>query len=285
MVSKSQVSRLCAELDAEVERFRQRRLDGPYPYVWLDATFIKVRSEGRVVSMAIVIAIGVRASGEREVLGLDLGPSEDGAEAQQFLRGLLARGLSGVRLVIGDAHQGLKGAIRAVLQGASYQRCRAHFMRNALAHVSKSAAEMVAATIRTVFVQPEAASAREQWLRVAESFREGFPRLTQLLEGAEEEVLAYLAFPREHWRQIWSNNPLERPTRRSSGGRRWSASFRTRGLSFGWSVPSWPSSTTSGKSAGATSAPNRWPSWAAGMGARESRPSRSRRGKKRAVKC
>ena len=115
-----------------------------------------------------------------------------------------------MRLVIGDAHQGLKGAIRAVLQGASYQRCRVHFMRNALAHVSKSAAEMVAATIRTVFVQPEAASAREQWLRVAESFREGFPRLTQLLEGAEEEVLAYLAFPREHWRQIWSNNPLER---------------------------------------------------------------------------
>jgi putative transposase len=209
-VSKSQVSRLCRELDAEVERFRTRRLTGPYPYVWLDATFVKVRRDGRVVSMAIVLAIGVRATGEREVLGLDLGPSEEGAFWVQFLRGLVARGLGGVKLVISDAHAGLKGAIGAVLQGAGWQRCRVHFVRNALAHVPKSAAQMVAATIRTVFVQPDATSARDQWRRVADGFRARFPRLAELMDAAEEEVLAYLAFPPEHWRQIWSNNPLER---------------------------------------------------------------------------
>jgi putative transposase len=209
-ISKSQVSRLCAELDAEVERFRARRLEGPHPYVWLDATFVKVRDGGRVVSMAVVIAIGVRATGEREVLGLDVGPSEDGAFWHQFLRGLVARGLAGVRLVTSDAHEGLRGAIAAVLQGAAWQRCRVHFVRNALAFVPKSAAPMVAATVRTVFVQPDPASAREQWRRVADSFRPRFPRLAALLDEAEADVLAYLAFPREHWRQIWSNNPLER---------------------------------------------------------------------------
>jgi len=209
-ISKSQVSRLCQALDGEGERFRTRRLEGPYPYVWLDATFVKVRDQGRVVSMAVVVAIGVRASGEREVLGLDVGPSEDGAFWLQFLRGLVARGLSGVKLVISDAHQGLKGAIAAVLQGAGWQRCRVHFVRNALALVPKTAAQMVAATIRTVFVQPDAAAAREQWRRIADSFRSRFPRLAALLDEAEADVLAYLAFPPEHWRQIWSNNPLER---------------------------------------------------------------------------
>ena len=209
-VSKSQVSRLCQELDAEVERFRSRKLEGDYPYVWLDATFVKVRDNGRVVSMAVVIAIGVKATGEREVLGLDVGHSEDGAFWTQFLRGLVARGLSGVKLVISDAHEGLKGAIAAVLQGAAWQRCRVHFVRNALALVPKAAAQMVAATIRTVFVQPDPVSAREQWRRVAESFRPRFPRLAQLMEEAEADVLAYLAFPAEHWRQLWSTNPLER---------------------------------------------------------------------------
>ena len=209
-ISKSQVSRLCAELDAEVERFRTRRLEGPYPYVWLDATFLKVRDEGRVVSMAVVLAIGVSAAGQREVLGLDVGPSADGAFWLQFLRGLVARGLGGVQLVISDAHQGLKGAITAVLQGASWQRCRVHFVRNALALVPKSAAQMVAATIRTVFVQPDVATARETWRKVADGFRPRWPRLAELLDEAEADVLAYLAFPGEHWRQIWSNNPLER---------------------------------------------------------------------------
>jgi putative transposase len=209
-VSKSQVSRLCRELDAEVERFRTRRLEGPYPYAWLDATFVKVREGGRVISMAVVIAIGVRATGEREVLGLDVGPSEDGAFWLQFLRGLVARGLSGVQLVTSDAHQGLKGAIAAVLQGAGWQRCRVHFVRNALALVPKAAQQMVAATIRTVFVQPDAVTARETWRKVADGFRPRWPRLAELLDEAEADVLAYLAFPSEHWRQIWSNNPLER---------------------------------------------------------------------------
>ena len=212
-ISKSQVSRLCQGLDSEVERFRSRRLEGGYPYVWLDATYLKVREACRVVSMAVVIAIGVRATGEREVLGLDVGPSEDGAFWTGFLRGLVARGLSGVKLVVSDAHEGLKGAISAVLQGASWQRCRVHFMRNALALVPKAASQMVAATIRTVFVQPDEASAHEQWRRVADSFRGRYPRLSRLLDDAEADVLAYLAFPREHWRQIWSNNPLERLNR------------------------------------------------------------------------
>ena len=174
-ISKSQVSRMCQELDEEVEGFRTRELEGPYPYLWLDATFVKVREQGRVVSQAVVIAIGVKASGEREVLGLDVGPSEDGAFWLQFLRGLVARGLKGVKLAISDAHQGLKGAIEAVLQGASWQRGRVHFIRNALALVPKTAASMVAATIRTVFVQPDAASAREQWQRVIDNLGPNFP--------------------------------------------------------------------------------------------------------------
>jgi putative transposase len=212
-ISKSQVSRLCQELDTEVERFRTRPLDGPYPYCWLDATFVKARQDGRVVNVAVVIAIGVDASGQREVLGLDVGPSEDGAFWLAFLRSLVARGLSGVKLVTSDAHQGLKAAIAATLQGASWQRCRTHAMRSALALVPKSAQQMVAATIRTVFVQPDPASAREQWRKVADSFRPRFPKLAQLLDEAEPDVLAYLAFPPEHWRQAWSNNPLERLNR------------------------------------------------------------------------
>ncbi len=209
-ISKSEVSRLCAALDAEVERFRTRPLTGAYPYLWLDATYLKVRQDGRVVSMAVVIAIGVNAEGRREVLGLDVGPSEEEAFWEQFLRGLVERGLTGVRLVISDAHAGLKRALTTVVQGASWQRCRVHFVRNALALVPKSAQQLVAATIRTVFAQPDALSAREQWRRVADGFRARFPRLADLMDAAESDVLAYLAFPSAHWRQIWSNNPLER---------------------------------------------------------------------------
>jgi putative transposase len=204
------VSRLCATLDAEVERFRSRPLTGQYPYVWLDATYLKVRQNGRVVSMAVVIAIGVTAEGKREVLGLDVGPSEEEAFWEQFLRGLVERGLTGVQLVISDAHAGLKRALTTILQGASWQRCRVHFVRNALALVPKSAQQLVAATIRTVFAQPDTTSAWEQWRRVADGFRERFPRLADLMDDAESDVLAYLAFPSPHWRQIWSNNPLER---------------------------------------------------------------------------
>ncbi len=209
-ISKSQVSRLWQELDGVVERLRSRRLEGPYPYVWLDATFVTVRVDGRVGSMAVVIATSVRLSGEREVLGFDVGPSEDGAFWLRFLRSLVARGLSGVQLVISDAHQGLAGAIAAVVQGASWQRCRVHFVRNALALVPKGAQPWVAATIRTAFAQADAVQAREQWRRVADGCRDRFPRLAALLDEAEADVLAYLAFPIEHWRQIWSNNPLER---------------------------------------------------------------------------
>lgn len=209
-ISKSQVSRMCAELDKEVESFRTRKLIGPYPYIWLDATFVKVRDNGRVISQAIVIAIGVTASGEREVLGLDVGPSESGAFWLAFLRSLVARGLAGVRLVISDAHSGLKMAIESILQGAVWQRCRVHFVRDALALVPKHAQQMVAATIRTVFVQPDAASARTTWRAVGESFRSRFPRLTTMLAEAEDDVLAYAQFPPAHWHQVWSNNPLER---------------------------------------------------------------------------
>ncbi len=212
-ISKSQVSRLCQALDGEVERFRTRKLDGPYPYLWLDATFPKVRQDGRVVSMALVIAIGVNARGEREVLGLDAGPSEDGAFWLSFLRSLVARGLAGVQLVTSDAHGGLKAAIAAVLHGAGWQRCRVHWLRNAMALVPKSAQQMVGATVRTVFTQPDAASTREQWRRVADGFRERFERVAQLMDETEEDVLAYLSFPHAHWRQIWSTNPLERLNR------------------------------------------------------------------------
>ena len=214
-ISKSQVSLLCQELDGEVERFRTRPLgDAAYPYVWLDATFLKGRQQGRVVAQAVVIAIGLNAaSGQREVLGLDVGPSEDGAFWLAFLRGLVARGLAGVHLVVSDAHEGLKAAICSVLHGASWQRCRVHFVRNALGFVPKSAQQLVAATIRTVFAQPEAEAARAQWRHVADGFRSRYPRLAELLDEAEVDVLAYLAFPAEHWRQIWSNNPLERRNR------------------------------------------------------------------------
>jgi transposase-like protein len=210
-ISKSRVSELCEELDEEVERFRSRPLEGPYPYVWVDATYVKARQHGRVAATAVVIAVGVNGqSGEREVLGLDVGPSEDGAFWTSFLRTLVARGLSGVRLVTSDSHRGLKGAIEAILVGASWQRCRVHFMRNALSLVPKATQQMVGATIRTVFAQPDALSAREQWRRVSDGFRPRFPRLSELMDEAEQDVLAYASFPQEHWQKIWSNNPLER---------------------------------------------------------------------------
>jgi putative transposase len=210
-ISKSRVSELCEELDEEVERFRSRPLEGAYPYVWVDATYLKARQDGRVASVAVVIAVGVKAqTGEREVLGLDVGPSEDGAFWTSFLRSLVARGLSGVRLVTSDSHRGLKSAVEAVLAGASWQRCRVHFMRNAPSLVPKAAQQMAGATIRTVFAQPDVGSAHEQWRRVTEGFSSRFPRLSFLMEEAEEDVLSYATFPQEHWQKIWSNNPLER---------------------------------------------------------------------------
>jgi putative transposase len=209
-ISKSQVSRLCAELDGEVERFRGRPLSSAYPYLWVDATFGKGRVDGRVVSLAVVVAVGVREDGGCEVLGVDVGPSEEGTFWLAFLRGLVARGLTGVQLVTSDAPTGLRQAIGAVLHGASWQRCRVHFLRNALALVPKATQQLVAATIRTVFAQPTAAAARQQWRQVADGFRSRFPRLAALMDEAESDVLAYLAFPATHGRQIWSTNPRER---------------------------------------------------------------------------
>jgi len=210
-ISKSQVSRMAAELDAEVAEFRNRPLDGgPYTYVSLDALSQKVREGGRIVNVAVVIAVGVNAEGHREVLGFDVITTEDGAGWLAFLRGLVARGLAGVTLVTSDAHPGLVDAVRSTLTGATWQRCRTHFMRNLLTRVPRSAQAVVATLVRTIFAQPDAASVWEQHARVVEQLTERFPAAAELLADAAPDVLAFTAFPKEHWRQIWSNNPQER---------------------------------------------------------------------------
>jgi putative transposase len=209
-ISKSEVSRMAASLDAQVTAFRTRRLDAEYPYIWVDARYEYVREDQRVQSMAVVIAYGVRAEGVREVLGLDIGLSEDVVLWREFLQGLVARGVRGVKLVISDAHPGLKQAVKEVFLGAGWQRCRVHFMRNLLARVPKSAQAMVAATVRTIFDQPDRAAAEAQLLQVVEALGERFPAVTQLLLEAEGEILTFYDFPPEHRRQIYSTNPLER---------------------------------------------------------------------------
>ena len=213
-MSKSQVSELAKNLDDRVAEFRDRPLDsGPYAYVWLDALFHKVREGGRVVSVATVVATGVNSDGQREILGIDVVSAEDGASWTAFLRGLVARGLSGVALVISDAHEGLKGAIAAVLTGASWQRCRTHFMRNLLTRVPKSAQGLVATLVRTIFAQPDEVQVHAQFNRVVDQLECQFPDAAELLVNAEADLLAFSAFPEEHWRQIWSNNPQERLNR------------------------------------------------------------------------
>ena len=210
-ISRSQVSELAKSLDEVVASFRTRPLDaGPYPYLWLDALTQRVREGGRIVVVHAVIATGVNAQGFREVLGVDLVTSEDGAAWTQLLRDLVARGLSGVQLVISDAHAGLVEAVRAVLPGASWQRCRTHAMRNLLTRVPKSAQSLVATLVRTIFAQPDAASTWAQHERICEQLAERFPQATALLADAAEDLLAFASFPKEHWRQIWSNNPQER---------------------------------------------------------------------------
>jgi transposase-like protein len=210
-LSKSQVSRMATELDAEVAAFRNRPLDGgPYTYLSLDAMTQKVREGGRIVNVAVVIAVGVNAEGHREVLGFDVITTEDGAGWLAFLRGLVARGLAGTTLVISDAHPGLVDAVRSTLTGATWQRCRTHFMRNLLTRVPKSAQAMVATLVRTTFAQPDAASVWEQHARVVDQLTERFPAAAELLADAAPDVLAFTAFPKEHWKQIWSNNPQER---------------------------------------------------------------------------
>lgn len=210
-ISKSQVSELAKNLDERVAEFRNRPLDaGPYAYVWLDALFHKVREGGRVVSLATVIATGVNADGHREILGVDVISAEDGAGWTAFLRGLVARGLSGVALVVSDAHEGLKNAIAAVFDGASWQRCRTHFMRNLLTRVPKAAQAMVATLVRTIFAQPDATQVKAQFNRVIDQLLAQFPAAGELLVDAEADLLGFSGFPNEHWTQIWSNNPQER---------------------------------------------------------------------------
>ena len=208
-ISKSQVSRLCGELDERVQAFLGRPLEGDWPYLWLDATYLKAREAGRVVSKAAVIAVGVNGEGRREVLGLAVGPAETEAFWTAFLRDLVRRGLGGVRLVISDSHEGLKAAVAKVLS-AAWQRCRVHFIRNALAHVPRRQHSMVAAVIRTAFVQENQAQASAQWRETADKLRDRFPRLAALMDEAEADVLAFMAFPKEHWPQLASTNPLER---------------------------------------------------------------------------
>ncbi len=213
-ISKSEVSRICADLDVEVGVFRDRSLaDTTYPYVFLDATYCKARVNHRVVSQAVVIATGVTGDGRREVLGFDVGDSEDGAYWTAFLRSLKARGLAGVQLVISDAHTGLKQAIQAVMLGAAWQRCRVHFARNVLSVVPRGNAEMVAAAIRTVFAQPDAEHVGEQFETIATMLGRQVPKVEQMMRDAKDDLLAFAAFPQQHWRKIWSTNPLERVNR------------------------------------------------------------------------
>lgn len=213
-ISKSQVSELAKSLDGMVEEFRNRPLDSDhYTYLWVDALYHRVREGGRVVNVATLIAVAVDAEGHREIVGLDVVTGEDGASWTSFLRGLVARGLKGVKLVISDSHEGLKQAIAAVLTGASWQRCRVHFIRNVMVRVPKSLQPMVATLIRTIFSQPDRQTAWEQHAKVVEQLRGPAPQAAAMVAEAAEDILAFATFPKEHWRQVWSNNPQERLNR------------------------------------------------------------------------
>jgi transposase-like protein len=210
-LSKSQVSEMAQHLDAQVEAFRNRPLDGgPYTFVWVDALAIKVREGGRTVNVHALIAVGVNGDGHREVLGLEVASGEDGAGWLGFLRSLTARGLTGVKLVVSDAHRGLVQAIGAAVPGAAWQRCRTHYLRNLLTKVPKSAQPWVATMVRTIFDQPDANSVRAQYTRVVEAIEARFPDPAAHLDEARDDLLAFASFPHEIWRQIWSNNPQER---------------------------------------------------------------------------
>ena len=212
-LSKSQVSQLAKELDGAVKSFRERPLTGSFTYVWLDALVMKCREAGRVVNVACLVAVGVNEDGRREILGLDVVTAEDGAGWLAFLRGLRARGLKGVKLVVSDAHPGLRDAIDSVLRGAVWQRCRTHFVRNLLTRVPKVAHPIVASYVRAIFMPPDAESVRTQHARTVEQLRSRFPKAAEMLEDAADELLAFTHFPKEHWRQIWANNPQERLNR------------------------------------------------------------------------
>jgi putative transposase len=208
-ISKSQVSRLCAEIDERVNAFLNRPIEGDWPYLWIDATYLKVREAGRIVSVAVIIAVAVNTDGMREVLGMAIGPSEAEPFWTSFLRSLTHRGLRGVKLVISDAHVGIKAAVAKVLK-STWQRCRVHFLRNALAHAGKGQRQMVLALINTVFAQDNQQEAIKQWRAVADQLRGNFPKLAVLMDDAESDVLAFMTFPKAHRVQIHSTNPLER---------------------------------------------------------------------------
>jgi putative transposase len=208
-ISKSQVSRLCAEIDERVQAFLNRPLEGAWPYLWLDATYIKVRDSGRIVSRAVIVAVAVNDDGRREVLGVSTGPSEAETFWTDFLRTLAGRGLRGVKLVVADDHKGLRAAARRVFN-ATHQRCRVHWMRNALAHAPAKSRTAVAAMLKTIFAQDTKAEAEAQWDAVADALREKNPKLGAMMDASRDDVLAYMDFPREHWAQISSTNPLER---------------------------------------------------------------------------
>jgi putative transposase len=208
-VSKSEVSRLCAELDERVGAFLRRPIEGDWPYLWIDATYVKTRQAGRIVSVAVIVAAGVNTDGQRQVLGIKVGPSEAEPFWTELLRSLMRRGLRGVRRGISDSHEGIKAATAKVLK-ATWQRCRVHFMRNMPAYAPKAQRRMISAAIATVFAQATAKDAHAQWRVVADQLRERFPRIAELMDGAEHEVPAYMDLPKAHWLQIHSTNPLER---------------------------------------------------------------------------
>ena len=208
-ISKSQVSRLCEEIDGKVKAFLDRPIEGDWPYLWIDATYVKVRQNGRIVSVAVIIAVGVNSDGRREVLGMDIGPSEAEHFWTEFLRKLTRRGLRGVKLVISDAHEGIKAATSKVLS-TTWQRCRVHFMRNVLAHAGKQGRRVISAFIATAFAQNDAEAARQQWRHVADQIRSKAPKLAGLMDEAETDVLAYMSFPAAHRAKLHSTNPLER---------------------------------------------------------------------------
>jgi putative transposase len=208
-ISKSQVSRLCEEIDGKVKAFLDRPIEGDWLYLWIDATYVKVRQNGRIVPVAVIVAVGVNSDGRREVLGMDVGPSEAETFWTAFLRTLARRGLRGVKLVISDAHEGIKAAVAKVLH-ATWQRCRVHFMRNVLAHAGRQGRRVVSAFIATAFAQDDAEAARTQWRRVADQLRPKLPKLAVFLDDAEADVLAYMTFPAAHRAKLHSTNPLER---------------------------------------------------------------------------
>ena len=208
-ISKSQVSRLCEEIDGRVKTFLERPIEGDWPYLWIDATYVKVRQNGRIVSVAAIIAVAVNTDGRREVLGMDIGPSEAETFWTAFLRKLARRGLRGVKLVVSDAHEGIKAAVSKVFN-ATWQRCRVHFMRNALAYAGKSGKRVVSAFIATAFAQDNADAAKTQWRKVADQLRSTLPKLAVLMDEAETDVLAYMTFPAAHRTKLHSTNPIER---------------------------------------------------------------------------